>query len=115
METSASPSKQWELASHLTAFTGFLIPFGNIIGPFVVWSMKKEEFPSVDAHGKESLNFQISFSLYFCCSLVLLFLLIGFIIIPALIIMQLIFVIIASVKADKGELYRYPLSIRFIK
>lgn len=115
MQTTTSSSKQWELAAHLSAFAGYIIPFGNIIGPLIVWSMKKDEFPSVDAHGKESLNFQLSFTLYVFVSLVLMLVIIGFVILGALVIMQIIFIIVASLKADKGELYRYPLSIRFIK
>lgn len=115
METTSSPSRPWELASHLSAFSGYIIPFGNIIGPLVVWSMKKEEFPSVDTHGKESLNFQLSFTLYLFVAGIMIFIVIGFVLLPALIIMQIVFVIIATVKADKGEFYRYPLTIRFIK
>lgn len=115
MESTASPSKQWELASHLSAFAGYIIPFGNIIGPLVVWSMKKDEFPSVDAHGKESLNFQLSFTLYIFVSFILMLLVIGFFLAGALVIIQIVFIIIATIKADKGEFFRYPLTIRFIK
>lgn len=115
MESTTSNIKKWELASHLSAFAGYVIPFGNIIGPLVVWSMKKDEFPSVDAHGKESLNFQLSFTLYMFVSFILMLLLIGIFIAGALVILQIIFIILATLKADKGEFFRYPLSIRFIK
>ncbi len=115
METATSSSKQWELASHLSAFAGYIIPFGHIIGPLVVWSLKKDEFPSVDAHGKESLNFQLSFTLYMFLNIFLIFIVIGFVILGALVIIQIVFIIVATLKADKGELYRYPLTIKFIK
>ncbi|CAN5180982.1 DUF4870 domain-containing protein [soil metagenome] len=116
METATTSSeRQWILACHLSAFLGFVIPFGNVIAPLIVWQMKKNEYPAVDEHGKESVNFQLSLLLYIMISLVLILVLIGIVLLVALAIMQLILVIIAAMKADKGELYRYPFTIRFIK
>ena len=101
---------------HLTALSVFVgIPFGNILAPLVIWLMKKDVYPIVDVHGKESLNFQISMSIYGLVSLLLCFVLVGFILLPAIFITNLIQVIVASLRADKGEPYRYPLTLRFIK
>ena len=101
--------------SATSALAGFIIPLGNLIGPLVVWLIKKNEIPSVDAHGKESLNFQISMLIYAIVSGVLCLILIGFLLLAAVIITNLVCVIIASVKASNGVAFRYPLTIRFLK
>jgi uncharacterized Tic20 family protein len=108
--------RTWAMFCHLTSLSACIgIPFGNIIGPLVVWLIKKDEFAIVDEHGKESLNFQISLSIYSIISFFLCFAFIGFVLLPAILIAGLVFIIIATLKANKGEPYRYPLTIRFIK
>ena len=105
----------WGLFCHLSSLIGFLIPFGNIIGPLVVWLIKKDTMPFVDDQGREALNFQISITIYVIASIVLIFVIIG---IPLLIVVgffDLIMTVIAAVKANDGVRYRYPLTIRFIK
>lgn len=99
---------------HLTAFSGFVVPLGNIWGPLVVWLIKKDENPDVDAHGKESLNFQISITIYSIVFFILSFLLIGLPFLIAAGVFWFIVVIVASVRASAGDFYRYPLTIRFI-
>lgn len=103
------------MLSHLLAFSTFIIPFGSILGPLVIWLIKKERSPYVDAQGKESLNFQISVFIYAAVSGILCLIFIGFLLLIALGIFWLVFVIIASIKANEGILYRYPLTIRFLK
>jgi hypothetical protein len=93
---------------------GFVVPFGNILGPLIVWLIKKSEIPSVDAHGKESLNFQISVLIYLAVSAVLVLVLVGVFLMMAIAIAAIVLVVIAAIKASNGELYRYPLTIRFI-
>ncbi len=107
--------KQWALLCHLSGLSGYVIPFGNIIVPIIIWSIKKEEMPMVNEHGKEVINFQISFTIWIIVASILTFVLIGLPILIALIVGQIVLVIIAAIKADKGELYHYPLSIQFIK
>ena len=100
---------------HLSALSGYIIPFGNIIGPLVFWLIKRNDSAFVDENGKESLNFQISVTIYAFIGFVLSFVLIG---IPLLIILgiaTLVLIIVAGVKASQGESYRYPLTIRLIK
>lgn len=99
------------MLAHLLALAGFIVPFGNIIGPLVIWLLKKDELPFVDHHGKESLNFQISIFIYSIIAVIL----IGFPLLAAILIFDLVVVITAAVKANSGEEYAYPLSIRFIK
>jgi uncharacterized Tic20 family protein len=109
-------SRTWAMFCHLASLSACIgIPFGNIIGPLVVWLIKKDEFTIVEEHGKESLNFQISLSIYSIVSFFLCFAFIGFLLLPPILIAGLVFVIIATLKANKGEPYRYPLTIRFIK
>ena len=107
--------KQWALICHLSALSGFIIPFGNLIVPIIIWSMKKDEMPMVEAHGKEVINFQISFTIWMIISGILIVLLIGFALLILLAVLQVVFVIIGALKADSGQLYKYPMTIQFIK
>ena len=107
--------KQWALICHLSGLCGYLFPFGNLVVPIIIWSMKKDEMPMVEAHGKEVINFQISFTIWAIVSAVFIVLFIGVMMLVAVAILQLVFIIVAALKADRGELYRYPLTIRFIQ
>jgi len=107
---------------HLSALAGFIIPFGNILGPLLVWQIKKNEIPSTNVHGKAALNFQITVLIAGLASLVLGILLsvicIGvlFIILAVAIgLAGLIFAIIAGIKANNGEEYKYPYSLNLVK
>jgi len=101
---------------HFLSFAGLVgIPFGNIIGPLILWVIKKDEVPSVNEHGKESINFQISMTIYTIIAGLSILIAIGIVLLPAIIVLNLVLVVIAGVKAANGEFYRYPLTIRFIK
>ena len=115
MEITNKDERMWGMFCHLAALAGFIIPFGNIIGPLIVWQIKKEEFPFVEDQGKESLNFQISIFIYLIISGLLVILIIGIALLFAIGIFSLIMTIIAAVKANEGVAFRYPMSIRFIK
>jgi len=105
-------AKNWATMTHLSAFIQFIgIP--AIVGPLVVWLMRRED-PYVDYHGKEALNFNISFLLYGIVSAVLVIVLVGLLLLPAVFITWFILTIVASVKAAAGEHYRYPMTIRFL-
>lgn len=107
--------KQWALICHLSGLCGYLIPFGNVIVPIVIWSMKKDDMPMVDKHGKEVINFQLSITIWIIASAMLIILLVGIPMLIVLGLLQVILVIIGALKADSGQLYKYPLTIRFIK
>ena len=107
--------RQWALICHLSALSGYLIPFGHLIAPIVIWSMKKDEMPMVDEHGKEVINFQISMTIWFIIAGIFVIVLIGIPILIGLAVLNLIFIIIGAIKADSGVLYHYPLTVRFIK
>lgn len=89
--------------------------FTTIIGPLIIWLIKREESDFVDYHGKEYMNFFISFAIYSFVSTLLMIILIGFVLIFIVGIVYFIFTIIALIKAYSGERYRIPLVIRFIK
>lgn len=108
--------KTFGMLCHLLAFAGIIgVPFGNILGPLVIWLIKKNESDFVNKCGKESLNFQISLMIYSIISYVLIFILIGIPLLIAIAIIYIVCVIKASIKASNGGTYTYPLTIRFIK
>jgi len=107
---------------HLTALSGLVVPFGNLVGPLIIWQMKRNEFPSVDEHGKESLNFQLSMLIYLLACTVMAFVgtivCLGFLLWPLVVVIYfgaLIFAVIAGIKANDGILYRYPVNLRIIR
>lgn len=111
-----SEARTWAMLTHLTALCGFIgVPFGHLLGPLIVWLVKKDQIPLVDDQGKESLNFQLSMTLYGIVAGILTFVVIGVPLLIALVLADIVLVIIASVEANKGNLYRYPLTIRFLK
>ena len=101
------------MIAHLSSLTGFLIPFGNLIGPLVVWQLKKDN-PFVADQGKEALNFQITVSVAVCVCLLLTLVFIGLLLLPVIGIGALVLAVIAGMKANEGEAYRYPFTIRLI-
>lgn len=107
--------RMWGMLCHLSALAGFVIPFGNLIGPLVVYSMKKDEYAFVADQGKESLNFQISVLVYLIISGIAVLLVIGIFFLMVIGLFTLILTVVASVRANDGEFFRYPLCIRFIK
>jgi uncharacterized Tic20 family protein len=109
------PASMWNVLCHASALLGLIFPLFFILGPFIVWLLKKEEFPSVNINGKEALNFQLSCLIYALISFVLVFVGIGILLLAAVGIFDLIFIIIASVQVSNGVAYRYPLTIRLIK
>jgi len=107
--------RNWSMLCHLSAFAGFFFPFGGIIGPLICWLSRKDESEWVNINGRNALNFQLSILLYMVLAIPLCFIIIGFPIIAVLSVLKVVCIIIASVKAPKGELFRYPLSIPFIQ
>ena len=107
--------KTWGMLCHIGCFIGFFLPFGHILVPLFIFFIKKDTSEFIKLHSKESLNFQISLTIYFIIAGILTIILIGHLFILALLAVEVIFVIIASMKANNGVMYKYPLSIRFIK
>ncbi|KZE47342.1 orotate phosphoribosyltransferase [Brevibacillus parabrevis] len=112
---SGKDERMWAMIVHLSALVGFLIPFGNVLGPLVIWLIKREEGEFFQEHGKEALNFGISITIYAAVSGLLLIVFIGAILLTALFIFWIVFVVIAAIRANEGKPYRYPLTLRFVK
>lgn len=109
-------ARKWAMFCHLASLLGLTgIPFANVLGPVIVWMMKREEDPFIDQAGKEAVNFQISMTIYIIVAALLILLVIGLILLPLIGLADLIFTIIAAIKSNDGEEYRYPLTIRFLK
>ena len=110
---SENEARNWAMLCHLSALSMYFTGFGSIIGPLIVWSIKKDDHPLIDDQGKESLNFEISVLIYtlvlavpsFCLFFVPLLVLAAF---------HVVMIIVASIRANQGEAYRYPLTIRLI-
>jgi uncharacterized Tic20 family protein len=140
VEGTTQSERSWAAICHLAAFAGLVIPFGNILGPLLIWLFKREESDLVDDQGKEALNFQISISIYLLAISVLT-ILFGFIFLitvaggtpetglplgfgmlllivllaAVIVLFAFVAVIVGAVRAGEGRYYRYPLSIKFIR
>jgi uncharacterized protein len=95
------------LAQVLAIFTGFL-------GPLVIYLMARDDQPFAKHHAAEALNFQITVTIAVVVSFVLVFVLIGFLLLPVVMIGAFVFEVIASVAANRGEWYRFPINIRMV-
>ena len=114
--STSSDVRTWCVLCHASALLGLFFHFlGHILGPLVVWLIKRGDSPEIDAHGKESLNFQISMLIYDVIAFILFIVFIGIPILIALWILNTVLVIIASIRASEGKFYRYPFTIRLIK
>ena len=100
---------------HISQFAGIIILGLGFIVPVVLWAMNKDNNAKVDAVGKHIINFLISMLIYYAVSGVLCCLMIGIPMLIALGIMQIAFVIIAAIKANNGETWKYPLTVDFLK
>jgi uncharacterized Tic20 family protein len=118
--------RQWGMFAHLSALAGGLLSsmfggWGVFLGPLVIWLIKKDEMPFVNDQGKEALNFNITVAAIFFVLFVLTLFTLGIGVIltgPLAIVVGLAwlaFTIIASMRANEGQAYRYPFAIRLIK
>jgi len=110
-----SEQKQMGLFLHLSQLLNLIIPVAGIVVPIVIWQTQKDKTPALDAHGKMVVNWLISSLIYFVVSIVLSLVLIGILGIIAFGIMGVVFPIIGGIKANNGELWEYPLTIKFLK
>ncbi len=107
--------KTWGMLTHLLALSLFIgIPFGNVIGPLIIYLVKKDEYEFVKEQGREVLNFQITWSLILIISTILIVLGIGILMLIAFGIAWLVLVIVGTVTASNGNSYKYPFTIDFI-
>lgn len=114
MSEAAKESRTWAMFLHFSLLAGYLIPFGGLLVPIIIWQMKKSEFPEIDQHGKIVVNWMISAAIYGFLSFLLTFALIGVPLLIVLGILGVVFPIIGGIKANAGEVWKYPLSIKFL-
>ena len=108
--------RTWATLCHLSSLLLFILPpFGHILGPLVIWLAKKNNMPLVNEEGRSVLNFQISWTIYAIITMFLCLFGIGYVLIGPVVLMNVILVIIASIKISHGEKFRYPCTILFIR
>ena len=108
--------RTWSAFIHASALLGVFLHFpGHLLPPLIVWLIKRDDSPELDAHGKEAVNFQISMLIYNAIAAVFCLILVGFVFLFLLWVLNTIFVIIAAIQASDGKFYRYPMTIRFIQ
>jgi uncharacterized Tic20 family protein len=111
-----SNSRTWAAFIHASALLGVFLHFpGHLVPPLIIWLLKREESPELDAHGKEAVNFQLSMLIYNIIAAVFCLILIGFVFLAILWVLNAVLVIIAAIQASDGKFYRYPMTIRFIQ
>jgi hypothetical protein len=108
-------TRQWAMFLHFSLLAGFMVPLAGLILPIVLWQVKKNDLPGLDVHGKVVANWIISELLYGVGCIVLAFLVVGIFLLLGLMVLGVVFPIIGGIKANNGELWRYPLSIQFFK
>lgn len=105
--------EQWAMYLHLSQYAGFVVPLAGFALPIILWQMKKDEVPGLDAHGKVVTNWMLTAFIYQVISIILMVIVVGIIGIIVVALLQLIFPIIGAIKANDGILWRYPTSINF--
>jgi hypothetical protein len=111
LSTPTSDERTFAILSHILA----IVPGIGIFGPLVIWLIKKDESPFVEANAKESLNFQLTMLIAYAICWILVFVIIGAFFFGVIWVLNLILVIVASVKASENKIYRYPFNLRLIK
>lgn len=108
--------RQWAAFAHLSALLILILPpFGGVLGPLVVWILRKDEMPFVRQEGRESLNFQITVLIAVAVSGALTLVLVGFLLLPVVALVDFVLVVVATLQAADGRPYRYPISLRLIQ
>lgn len=108
-------ANQWAMFIHFSLFAGYVVPLAGLVLPIILWQIKKDQYPFVDIHGKIVVNWIISLIIYVAVCAVLVFFLIGFIGFAILGALSIIFPIIGGIKANQGEVWEYPLSLKLIR
>lgn len=108
-------ANQWAMFVHFSLFAGYLVPLAGLVLPIILWQIKKDQYPFVDVHGKIVVNWIISLIIYAAICAVLVFFVIGLIGFAILGALSIIFPIVGGIKANQGEAWEYPLTIKLIR
>jgi uncharacterized protein len=106
--------RTWGMLAHLSALLGMIVPFGNVIAPFLIWRARRDQSAFVGEHAKEALNFNLSVLLGVAACYVLTWLLIGLLLLAVLLVAWFILTLRAAIRASEGHSYRYPFAFRFV-
>lgn len=137
MNTRDQNVRTWSMLCHISALAGLFFSLGNVLGPLLVWQIKKNELPEIESHGKEALNFQLTILIINIIASIIIAGILGYgfgfghfwrspfymlgggfglgIIISIINLVAWVLAVIAGLRANNGEPYKYPFSIRFIK
>ena len=108
--------RKWAAIAHLAALAGVIVPMGGaVLGPLIVWYMKKEQMPFVADQAREALNFQLTVFIASFIGLLLIFIGIGVLVLLLLFLADLVLIWIATFNASEGVAYRYPVNLRLVK
>jgi uncharacterized protein len=107
--------RNWGLIAHLSALSGLIIPLGSVLGPLIVYLVKKDQSAFGTDCAKEALNFNITVVIAAIVCAVLWLVFVGILLSVALFFAWLVLTIIAAVRASEGTVYRYPATIRLVK
>jgi hypothetical protein len=108
-------ANQWAMFVHFSLFAGYLLPLAGLVLPIILWQIKKDQYPFVDVHGKIVVNWIISLVIYAAVCAILVFVVIGIIGFILLGVLTIIFPIIGGIKANQGEIWEYPMTIKFLR
>ena len=111
----SSDVNMWSMFIHLSQFCGYLIPLAGMITPIILWQIKKNDSEVIDKHGRIVVNWIITELIYGIVFGLLCFIIIGIPLLFALGVLSIVFPIIGGIKAKNGEVWPYPLSIKFFR
>ena len=111
----SSDERTMAVLRHVAAFLGYVFPFGQLIAPYVILLLRRDESVFVMHHARESLNFQITITISLLAALVLTSILIGYLLLPVILMYSAVMVLVAASRASRGELYTYPLALRLVQ
>ncbi|MFC5578635.1 DUF4870 domain-containing protein [Lysobacter niabensis] len=114
MNDISQEERTWGMAAHLSSLATFLVPGGNVLGPLIVWLVKKDTMPFVADQGKEALNFNITVLIAAIISFILMIVVIGFLLLAVVAAGWLVLTILAAMESSKGVAYRYPFTLRLV-
>ena len=115
VEQQEASTRMWAMLLHLSILAGYVAFVIGLVAPIIIWQMKKNDLPGIDQHGKNAANWILSELIYAVICVLLSLVLIGIPLLIGLAVVAVVFPIIAAVKANNGEVWRYPVSITFFK
>lgn len=113
-EAVSSDDRTWGILVHAAALSGLFVPFGNILGPLVIWAIKRDDSQFIDENGKQAVNFQITWTILVIVAALTVLIGIGVVLLPLVAIAWLILVIIAIVRTSENQVYDYPLTLEVV-